>query len=295
MEGHTQGHLKRNREDVLFRIPKTSYFRTRYREISMTVAHLSEIETKKTFILKEKRLDLLGRENMNYKIVICDDSDVDRQYLSAFVSGWAASVGHSVQIAMFASAEDFLFQYAEKSDYDILLLDIEMGSMDGVTMAKTLRKDNDTIQIIFITGYSDYISEGYEVAALHYLMKPVKQEKLFSVLDRAVEKLAKNEKVLNFEMSGEMVRIPIYQIRYAEVFGNYVTIHADDKLKIKMSLGELERELDDRFYRVGRSVIVNLTQISRVTKLEIKLNDGTAISLPRGAYDGVNRAIINMR
>ena len=60
MEGHTQGHLKRNREDVLFRIPKTSYFRTRYREISMTVAHLSEIETKKTFILKEKRLDLLG-------------------------------------------------------------------------------------------------------------------------------------------------------------------------------------------------------------------------------------------
>ena len=232
---------------------------------------------------------------MNYKIAICDDSDVDRQYLSAFVSRWAVSVGHSVQIAMFASAEDFLFQYAEKSDYDILLLDIEMGSMDGVTMAKTLRKDNDTIQIIFITGYSDYISEGYEVAALHYLMKPVKQEKLFSVLDRAVEKLAKNEKVLNFEMSGEMVRIPIYQIRYAEVFGNYVTIHADDKLKIKMSLGELERELDDRFYRVGRSVIVNLTQISRVTKLEIKLNDGTAISLPRGAYDGVNRAIINMR
>ena len=61
MEGHTQGHLKRNREDVLFRIPKTSYFRTRYREISMTVAHSSEIETKKTFILKEKRLDLLGR------------------------------------------------------------------------------------------------------------------------------------------------------------------------------------------------------------------------------------------
>lgn len=232
---------------------------------------------------------------MNYKIAICDDSDVDRQYLSAFVSRWAVSVGHSVQIAMFASAEDFLFQYAEKSDYDILLLDIEMGSMDGVTMAKTLRKDNDTIQIIFITGYSDYISEGYEVAALHYLMKPVKQEKLFSVLDRAVEKLAKNEKVLNFEMSGEMVRIPIYQIRYAEVFGNYVTIHADDELKIKMSLGELERGLDDRFYRVGRSVIVNLTQISRVTKVEIKLNDGTAISLPRGAYDGVNRAIINMR
>ena len=61
MEGHTQGHLKRNKKDVLFRIPKTSYFRTRYREISMIVVHSSEIETKKSLILKEKRLDLLGR------------------------------------------------------------------------------------------------------------------------------------------------------------------------------------------------------------------------------------------
>ena len=135
---------------------------------------------------------------MNYKIAICDDSGADRQYISALVTGWAESTGHTVQISAFASAESFLFHYAEKSDFDILLLDIEMGDMDGVAMAKQLRKENDTVQIIFITGYSDYISEGYEVAALHYLMKPVKDEKLFSVLDRAVEKLSKNEKFLNF-------------------------------------------------------------------------------------------------
>ena len=232
---------------------------------------------------------------MNYKIAICDDAHADRQYLSALVNQWAANTGHTVQTALFASAEDFLFHYAEKSDYDILLLDIEMGAMDGVTMAKKLRQSNDTIQIIFITGYSDYISEGYEVAALHYLMKPVKEEKLFSVLDRAVEKLVKNEKVLSFEIGSEMVRVPIYQIRYAEVFGNYVTIHAALDLTVKMTLKDLEKELDDRFYRVGRAVIVNLTQIGRVTKTEIKLSDGTAIALPRGAYDGVNRAIINMR
>ena len=195
----------------------------------------------------------------------------------------------------FSSAESFLFHYAEESDYDILLLDIEMGAMDGVTMAKQLRKENDTVQIIFITGYSDYISEGYEVAALHYLVKPVKKEKLFSVLDRAAEKLMRNEKVLNFEVGGEMVRVPIYQIRYAEVFGNYVTVHAASDIHIKMTLGEIEKQLDDRFYRVGRSAVVNLTQISRVTRTEIVLADGTAIPLSRGAYDGVNRAIINMR
>ena len=148
---------------------------------------------------------------------------------------------------------------------------------------------------MFITGYSDYISEGYEVAALHYLMKPVKEEKLCSVLYRAAEKLAKNEKVLTFEVGGEMVRVPIYQIRYADVLGNYVTIHALTDTTVKMTLGELEKQLDECFYRVGRSTIINLTQINRVTKTEIKLADGDVIPLPRGAYDGINRAIINMR
>lgn len=234
-------------------------------------------------------------ENMTYKIAICDDCDTDRHYVLNMVEAWAAAAGYGVHTDLFSSAENFLFHYAEESDYDILLLDIEMGTMDGVTMAKQLRKGNDTVQIIFITGYSDYISEGYEVAALHYLMKPVKSEKLCSVLDRAVEKLSKNEKVLHFEISGEMVRIPIYQIRYADVLGNYVTVHAQSDITVKMTLGELEKQLDDRFYRAGRSTIINLTQISRVTKTEIKLSDGTAIALPRGAYDGINRAIINMR
>lgn len=234
-------------------------------------------------------------KDMNYKLAICDDSEADRQYVLSMVRRWAAEAGHTVQIDAFSSAESFLFHYAGERDYDILLLDIEMGAMDGVSMAKQLRRDNDTVQIVFITGYCDYISEGYEVAALHYLMKPVKEEKLFSVLDRAAEKLAKNEKVLTLESGGEMVRVPIYQIRYADVFGNYVTIHAQTDVTVKMPLGKLEKALDERFYRVGRSAVVNLTQISRVTKTEIRLSDGTVLPLPRGAYDGVNRAIINMR
>lgn len=170
-----------------------------------------------------------------------------------------------------------------------------MGQMNGVEMAKVLRKENDKIQIIFVTGYSDYISEGYEVEALHYLMKPVKEEKLWEVLDRAADKLSRNEKMLNLESGGGIYRIPVYQIRYAEVYGNYVTIHAMEEVRVKMTLRELEEALDERFLRVSRSFIVNLTRILRVTKKEILLNDGTALPLPRGVYEQVNRAIINMR
>lgn len=232
---------------------------------------------------------------VRYKIAICDDLESDRDYLKDLLNKWANDYSHLLNIETFSSAESFLFHYEEVKDYDILLLDIEMGLMDGVSMAKKIRQDNDAVQIIFITGYSDYIAEGYEVNALHYLMKPVKEEKLFSVLERAIEKISKNDVVLNMDSANGMVRVPIYQIRFAEVFGNYVTIHANDEVVVKMTLNEVEKLLDERFYRVGRSVIVNLNEVSRVTKTEIKLLDGTSIHLPRGAYDGVNRAIISMR
>lgn len=232
---------------------------------------------------------------MKYKIAVCDDSASDRSYVLGMVERWAADTDNIALINTFSSAEEFLFHYADESDYDILLLDIEMGEMDGVTLAKTLRRGNDTVQIVFITGYSDYISEGYEVSALHYLMKPLKEEKLRDVLNRATEKLAKNERVLNLEVGGEMVRVPVYQISFAEVFGNYVTIHAQTDVTVRMTLAELCEMLDERFLRVGRSAIVNLTKVNRVTKTEIRLADGTTVPLPRGAYDGINRAIINMR
>ena len=231
---------------------------------------------------------------MAYRVAIVDDSKIDAEYIQSLLKVWARDRQTGVQVQRFISAENFLFHYADDKAWDILLLDIEMGTMDGVTMAKKLRQENDTVEIVFITGYSDYISEGYEVAALHYLMKPVKDEKLFSVLDRAVERLSKNEKVLNLDISGEMVRLPLRQILYVDVHLNYVTIHAKEDYTVKKPLGEIAAALDERFYRVGRSAIVNLSCISRITKTDIYLSDGSAVPLPRGAYEGINRAVINM-
>lgn len=174
----------------------------------------------------------------------------------------------------------------------MLLLDVEMGAMDGVTMAKRVRRESGTIQIVFITGYSDYIAEGYEVAALHYLVKPVQEEKLFSVLDRALEQRQQNARCLNLELSGELVRIPLSEIRYLDVHQNYVTVHGKKEYTLKRTLRDLEEKLDARFCRVGRSMILNLRYVQRVTKRDVSLSDGTVLPLPRGAYEPLNRAII---
>ena len=229
---------------------------------------------------------------MAYRVAIVDDSSVDAAFVEDILNIWAENRQVVVQPERFPSAEKFLFRYADDKAWDILLLDIEMGAMDGVTMAKRVRQDNEAVQIVFITGYSDYIAEGYEVAALHYLMKPVNREKLLTVLDRALEKRKQEERCLNLEAYGEMVRIPFYEIRYLDVHQNYVTVHAKADYTVKRTLGDFEKELDDRFSRVGRSMIVNLKYIQRVTKTDVYLSDGTILPLPRGAYEPLNRAII---
>lgn len=231
---------------------------------------------------------------MDYRIAICDDRQEDREYVRQLTACWAQQRGNQVEMTEFCSAEQFLFS-CPQPDFDLLLLDIEMGEMDGVSLAKQVRRTNELMQIVFITGYSDYITEGYEVAALHYLMKPVKEEKLFVVLDRAVERLHKNTKVLTLETSEEMVRVPLYQVSALEVQRNYVTVHARQDYTVKKSLSELMEQLDERFFRVGRSAVVNLNDISRVTRSDIYLTDGRSIPLPRGAYDKLNRAIIHMK
>ena len=229
---------------------------------------------------------------MAYRVAIVDDSSIDAAFVAHILEEWAEDRQVAVQVERFDAAEKFLFRYAEDKAWDILLLDIEMGAMDGVTMAKKVRAQNEVVQIVFITGYSDYIAEGYEVAALHYLMKPVKEDKLFTVLDRALEKRRQEDGCLNLESAGEMVRIPFYEIRYLDVRQNYVTVHAKLDFTVKRTLGEFEKELDNRFCRVGRALIINLKYIRRVSKTEVHLSDGTVLPLPRGAYDALNRAII---
>ena len=230
---------------------------------------------------------------MKYQFAVCDDRPEDSRLVSRLCAQWSARTGAEAELEIFPSAEAFLFRYEEKKDFDVLLLDIEMAGMDGVELAKTVRRDNEAVQIVFITGYSDYIAQGYEVSALHYLMKPVNEEKFYQVLTRAVSRLARNEPFLTLELPGETVRVPLPEIRYLDVQQNYVTIHAKEDYTLKRPLAEFEAELDRRFYRVGRSCIVNLTCIRRVSRTEAELTSGERVPLPRGQYEKLNRAIID--
>ena len=100
------------------------------------------------------------------------------------------------------------------------------------------------------------------------------------------------EKALTLDTGNESVRVSLREVTYVEVRRNYVTVHAKNDYTVKTSLGDIEKELDDTFFRVGRSFIINLRLVRKITRLEIFLADGSRVPLPRGHYDLINRALI---
>lgn len=231
---------------------------------------------------------------MNYAVAICEDEAAQIKKLTGLVSAWAAQANHSVSIHPFSSAEEFLFEHDGGSPFDILLLDVEMRSISGIALAKQIRKNDRRTEIIFVTSHAEFIGEGYEVDALHYLLKPVKNKKLLAVLDRAAERLSLEPASVIISCGGELVKLLESDILYVESFLHYIVIHTKtDAYKIKESLSAFEAKLSEQFFRIHRSYLASLLHIVRISRTFIVLEGGITLPLSRGLYDGLNRAFIN--
>jgi DNA-binding LytR/AlgR family response regulator len=140
-------------------------------------------------------------------VAICEDEKVQVELLEKHVKIWGEQRNIKVIIETFYSAESFDFNWSMDKRYDVLLLDIQMPGQNGIELAKKIREEDDIINIIFITAIPDYIQEGYDVEAINYLIKPVDEKKLYECLDRALEKVPKEEKIVLIEEQGEIYRI----------------------------------------------------------------------------------------
>jgi DNA-binding LytR/AlgR family response regulator len=218
---------------------------------------------------------------MEITLAICDDDQTEREYLQHLVKDWTTSRDLACQLVLYPNAEAFLFA-SEEILTDIVLLDIKMGEMDGVTLAKQLRQKDDRIQIAFITGLPDFIADGYEVAALHYLMKPVSYEKLADVLDRAVKRLDTEETMIVLPTKDGKLRLPINAISYVEAFSHDLCIYTNQgTISTKMTMNELEKMLGEGFFRCHRSYLTNMRHVRKITRNSFEMKDGSVLPLSR--------------
>jgi DNA-binding LytR/AlgR family response regulator len=229
-------------------------------------------------------------------IGLCDDNDVQLNYIKSLITSWMNIGNVKCEVFTYNSAEQLIFENAGSFPFDLLVLDIQMGEMNGMELAKHIREYDKNIMLIFITGLRDYVFEGYEVGALRYLLKPVKEEHFMALLDEAFARMQQdNKRWFIFTHGGEKVKLNYDDIIYVEARGHYIElVTTNQSYELKGSIGQISNELGgDDFFSTHRSYIVNLKHVERINKADCRMSNEASIPVSRGNYQDLNRAFIH--
>lgn len=189
---------------------------------------------------------------------------------------------------------------------DVIFLDISMPKTSGMQLAEAFHTLKNPPAVIFVTAYSEYALEAFEVDAVDYLMKPVETDRLLRALDK-VEARLKPPAALHVpteripvEKGGRKVLVPVAEIRYIEAKDDYSCIYTDlDRYLSTVSLAKLEQKLVPHgFFRVHRGYIVNLDHVedievisSGILQLGLKGVDEKKIPVSRRRVVSLKRAL----
>ena len=228
------------------------------------------------------------------KIAIVDDEIREQEIIAKYIGEWAAAKKELVEFFCFNSSESFLFSWEDAKDYALLVLDIEMGEISGLELAKKIRFEDKRIPIIFVTGYDEYMQYGYDVSALHYLLKPVNKERMF----QALNKLSEEEepiKSLILNSEDEVRRIQINNVLYVEADGHGSIMHtADEVIRLKESFGDIEKQvlLMGETVKCHRAYLVNLRFVSAIKNSDLILDNGEKLPISRRRMKNVQHEFL---
>ena len=228
------------------------------------------------------------------RIAICDDEEAQRALVEKYLREWSEIHSIALETVAFSNAEQFLFVWEEDKLYDLLILDIEMGKISGMDLARKVREENEEIPIIFITGYESYMAQGYEVSAMQYLLKPMYKDKLFIVLDR-LQKVRNVETKIPFQMEEGMIFLAPSDIWYVEAVGHYCSLYTVERsYLLRHSFSDALKILgkQNSFVQSHRSYMVNVQHVSAITKTDLIMDNRVKVPISRNSYKAVNQKFI---
>lgn len=196
------------------------------------------------------------------KIAICDD---DIRFAGKMERLLEECVDNASQCDVFLSAEELLRAVA-KEHYQLYLLDIEMKEMNGMDAAKRIREFDGDALIVFVTSHMEKMPEAFDVNAFHYLVKPIKEEKLREVICRATQKIEDYKKYFKFQIGYQSCMIAYERLKYLESQGRKVCVYTTDEMEYEYygTLREALKMLDERcFVQIHQGYVVNFDKIER--------------------------------
>jgi len=216
---------------------------------------------------------------------MCDDDALCLQEIKESVFRWALQNNIQVAVECFDNG-DQLLQHCMHEHTDILLLDIIMPLLNGMDVAKELRKNDQNTRILFLTSSPMYAVESYDVKASGYILKPVSYEKLYAILDECVKSMNENTDSITIRTVYGYQNIYLHQIECVEAQNKKAafTMHDGSVHEALGTLASFEEALncENGFFKCHRSYLVYIPAVDSFTTSKIRTKIGCNIPIARG-------------
>lgn len=219
-------------------------------------------------------------------IALCDDNPASIEILEKYFDILNDStIDYDVYFSdVYFSAEE-LYRYKLNNEltYDIYILDIEMQGMNGLELAKTIRTNEPNALIIFLTSYSEYVFDVFEVITFDFLLKPITFKRFQKVLQKASTYLNMNKKLFSFSYCKKNFSIPCSEIMYIDKSGRKAFLHTPKSTyTLNMTLSNILTHVDPNLFgKIRSSCIVNLEYVQEVVRDELLLKNGESLFVSR--------------
>ena len=227
------------------------------------------------------------------KICICDDNHEEQKLIKKATEVYFSTHGGcSIQLICYDNPMLFLEALNQNGGYDILLLDIFMPGINGIDVAKEIRKRQDKTEVIFLTTSDDFAVVAFSLKAAHYLVKPFTQSEFDEAMDRALGFIIKNTMLkISFKLAGGGIKtVNIDDILYIESYKHVQQLHLKDgdTLTLRESLSSLQEELDglspNQFLSPYKGYIVNLKVVHAIERNCMQLYNNESIPVAHRSF-----------
>ena len=217
-------------------------------------------------------------------IGICDDEIIIAAQMENMILDISAREKKPVNVDVFYSGNTLEKEILRGTYYDLLYLDIHMQNGDGITAAKNIRKIDENVLLIFVSGYDKYALELFRLDVFEFLKKPI-QNKIFNdVFLRAAKKIGEKSYYFVFHYRGFEFKVPYMDIMYFESNGRKIMVHMKNGEieSFNGKLSDIEESIFSGkvpFLRIHQSYLVNYHHIKSRNKSEVRMIDGTILSI----------------
>lgn len=219
-----------------------------------------------------------------YNIMVVDDEKAARKEIIYFINKYFTNI----EIREYSSGKDFITNCV-KEEISLAFIDIHLGDIDGLTIARILKDVNSNVKIIFVSAYDEYALESYEIGIFDYLTKPLLESRFEHLVDRINKEGLNKNSVLTLTNNKDTHYINIEDIRYVESLNRKCYVYTEATTYItSLNLIQLELLLNKKFFRCHKAYIVNLSYVRSIRckcnnqyELYISQDDTTMIPISR--------------